>query len=139
MFMWENCGFSDCFLRAKVYIDEWMIKIMIKTNQIDVDRRLLLSKVNHTQKSHLSIKSDFSISLLVCEFNPYRQIWLQKFTGTYPLLFVWPSLPTRSQKKLNLPNTQLEKLKPFLLDVTVLTQQLLCSRTSRPSTKTCVF
>ena len=28
----------------------------------------------------------FSISLLVCEFNPHRQTWYQKFTGTYPPL-----------------------------------------------------
>ena len=25
----------------------------------------------------------FSISLLVCEFNPHRQTWYQKFKGTY--------------------------------------------------------
>ena len=28
----------------------------------------------------------FSISLLVCEFNPHRQTWYQKFIGTYPPL-----------------------------------------------------
>ena len=28
----------------------------------------------------------FSISLLVCGFNPHRQTWYQKFIGTYPPL-----------------------------------------------------
>ena len=35
----------------------------------------------------LSLKSGFfSISLLVCEFNPHAQTWYQKFIGTYPPL-----------------------------------------------------
>ena len=55
-------------------IDMWMIKIMIKANQIDMDV-LLIPKVDNIQKPCLSLKSGFSIILLVCEFYPHRQTW----------------------------------------------------------------
>ena len=67
-------------------IDMWMIKITIKANQIDMDV-LLISKIGNIQKACLSLKSGFSIILLVCEFHPHGQTWYQKFIGTYlPLL-----------------------------------------------------
>ena len=54
MFCWKSCGFLDCFLGTNVlleklwifglfsgdkddYIDRWMMKITIKTNQIDMN------------------------------------------------------------------------------------------------------
>ena len=40
----------------------------------------------------------FSISSLVCEFNPHRQTWYQKFVGTYPPLGI-----PREQKIAFLP------------------------------------
>ena len=40
------------------YIDVWMIKIIIETNQIDMGC-LLLSKVDNIQKPSLSLKSGF--------------------------------------------------------------------------------
>ena len=43
-------------------------------------------KIDYIQKPSLSLKSAFSVSLLVCEFNPPRQTWCQKFIGTYPSL-----------------------------------------------------
>ena len=39
-------------------IDMWMIKTMIKANQIDMDV-LLISKVGNIQKACLSLKSGF--------------------------------------------------------------------------------
>ena len=41
------------------YIDVWMIKIRIKTNQIDMDVCLFVSKVDNIQKPCLSLKSGF--------------------------------------------------------------------------------
>ena len=61
------------------------IKITIKENQIDMDV-LLIPEVDNVQRPCLSLKSGFSISLLVCEFYPHRQTWYQKCAGTYPLL-----------------------------------------------------
>ena len=55
-------------------IDVWMIKITIKANQIDVDV-LLISNVDNIQKPYFSLKSGFSIILLVCEFYPHEQTW----------------------------------------------------------------
>ena len=66
-------------------IDVWMIKITIKTNQIVMDV-LLVSKVDNIRKPCLSLKSGFSIILLVCEFYPHGRTWYQKFIGTYPPL-----------------------------------------------------
>ena len=51
---------------------------------------LLLSKVDNMHKPRLSLKSCFfSISLLVCEFNPHRQTCYQTSSGTYPPLNSW--------------------------------------------------
>ena len=44
---------------------------------------LLLSKVDNIQKQCFSLNPAFSVSLLVCEFNPPRQTWYQNFIGTY--------------------------------------------------------
>ena len=55
-------------------IDMWMLKITIKANQVDMDV-LLISKVNNIHTPCLSLKSGFSINLLVCEFYPHGQTW----------------------------------------------------------------
>ena len=55
------------------YSDVWMIKIMIKTNGIDMD--ICFFQKNITYKNHVcSLSPAFShFSLLVCKFKPYRQ------------------------------------------------------------------
>ena len=47
---------------------------------------LLISEVDGIRNHCLSLKSGFSINLLVCEFYPQGQTWYQKFIGTYPPL-----------------------------------------------------
>ena len=59
------------------YIDVWVIKITIRTNQIDMDVCLEIRQ-----------SPAFSIGLLVREFNNPRQTWYQKCIGTYPPLFL---------------------------------------------------
>ena len=59
-----------------------MIKIILKANEIDMDVRFF--QRNIANRNHVCPL--FSISLLVCEFKPYRQTWYQKFVGTYPPL-----------------------------------------------------
>ena len=50
-------------------IDMWMIKIAIKTNQIDMGV-LLISKVDNIRKPRWSLKSGFSHKM-VCAFHPH--------------------------------------------------------------------
>ena len=63
-----------------------MIKATIKTNQMK--GCLLLLKVESTQKPCLSKRPSISMNLLVCEFNPHRQTWYQKFIRTYLRLWL---------------------------------------------------
>ena len=53
-------------------------------------------------------------------------VWAYKIKYTCFESSFRPSLPAKSQKKLNLPKRPLEKLQPFFVDVTiiVLTQQI---------------
>ena len=48
-------------------IDMWMIKIMIKANQINMDV-LFISKVDNIQKPYLSLKSGF-FNYFICFVN----------------------------------------------------------------------
>ena len=50
-----------------------------------------------------------------------------------------PSLPGKSQKKLNLPKRLLAKIQPFFIDVTiiVLTEQIRILELAKKSAKTC--
>ena len=59
-------------------IDMRMIKITIKSNHIDMGV-LLISKAGNIQKPCLSLKSGFSIRLLVCEFYAHGQTWYHSF------------------------------------------------------------
>ena len=58
-----------------------MIRITIETNEIDVD--VCFFQKNMTYKNVLVCGFFLGISLLVCEFKPYRQTSYQKFIGTY--------------------------------------------------------
>ena len=81
MFFWGKLWLFGLFSGYKSdYIDVWMIKITIKTNQVHMDV-CFFQKVDNIQKPCLSLKSGFfSVRLLVCEFK--RQTWYQKFMGT---------------------------------------------------------
>ena len=57
--------------------DVWMIKITIKTKEIDLDACLFEKNVAYETMFVPKIWL-FPISLLVCEFKSYRQTWYQK-------------------------------------------------------------
>ena len=84
-FCGKHCDFLDYFLGTKMTIlmCGWSKLLQNKSNS---NVYLLFSKVDNIQKPCLSLKSGFLVSLLVCEFNPPRQTWYQKFIGTYSSL-----------------------------------------------------
>ena len=86
----KDCGFFGLFPWDKRdYIDVWMIKITIKTNQIYKDA-FFFQNVSITYKNYVCLQIlPISINLLVFKFNPFRQTWYQKFLGTYPPLAGW--------------------------------------------------
>ena len=74
-----------------------MIKITIKTNLIDTDQFAFFKSSLHIKTMFVPTVRLFSITLLICEFNPHRQTWYQKFIRTYsPLNDLLKSTPTRS-------------------------------------------